>query len=131
MARMHAIDVANLMSEATAPCMGPYRSKKSHNHCRDMHLLGATVAMAKEVAGITRRRRCQRSHQSRKHTRLHSRTWSYQKKQLHLVERERMVMYHIKRWSYQDRRKKVRTTGFLALQFTVKWLKALTLRVSL
>ena len=28
-------------------------------------------------------------------------------------------MYH-QRWSYQDRRRKVRTTGFLALQFIVK-----------
>ena len=41
-----------------------------------------------------------------------------------------MVKYHIKRWSYQDRRKKVHTTGFLILQFIVKWLKAPMLRVS-
>ena len=105
-AGMHAISVANLMSEATAPHMGrpvinvrvliiskPFviprlrqprqhpalTGARSHSHRRDVHLLGATVAMAKEVEGITRRRRCQRSHQSRKHTRLHSRTWSYQK----------------------------------------------------
>ena len=45
--------------------------------------------------------------------------------------RERTVKYHIKRWSYQDQMKKVCTTGFLALQFIVKWLKAPTLRVSL
>ena len=31
--------------------------------------------------------------------------------------------------SRRDRRRKVRTTGFLALQFIVKWLKAPTLRV--
>ena len=42
-----------------------------------------------------------------------------------------MVKYHIKRWSHQDRRKKVHTTGSLALQFIVKWLKAPMLRVSL
>ena len=40
-----------------------------------------------------------------------------------------MVKYH-QRWSYQDRRRKVCTTGFLALQFIVKCLKAPTLRVS-
>ena len=45
-------------------------------------------------------------------------------------ERERTVKYHIKTWSYQHQTKKVCTTGFLALQFTVKWLKAPTLRVS-
>ena len=45
-------------------------------------------------------------------------------------ERERItVMYQ--RWSFQDRRRKVRITGFLALQFIVKCLKAPTLRVSL
>ena len=33
-------------------------------------------------------------------------------------------------WSFQDRRRKVRTTGFLALQCIVKCLKAPTLRVS-
>ena len=38
-------------------------------------------------------------------------------------------MYHQRR-SYQDRRRKVRTTGFLALQFIVKCLKAPTPRVS-
>ena len=44
-------------------------------------------------------------------------------------ERENTVMYH-QRWSYQGRRRKVHTTGFLALQFIVKCLKAPTLRVS-
>ena len=43
----------------------------SHNSHRDVHLLGATEAMAKVEASIIRRRRCQRSHQSRKHMRLH------------------------------------------------------------
>ena len=43
-------------------------------------------------------------------------------------ERNR-VRYHQRR-SLQDRRRKVRTTGFLALQFIVKCLKAPTLRVS-
>ena len=38
-------------------------------------------------------------------------------------------MYH-QRQSFQGRRRKVRTTGFLALQFTVKCLKAPMLRVS-
>ena len=43
--------------------------------------------------------------------------------------RERIrVMYH-QRQSYQDWRRKVRTTGFLALQYIVKWLKAPMLRV--
>ena len=45
-------------------------------------------------------------------------------------QRERnTVMYHQRR-SYQDRRRKVRTTGFLALQFIVKCLKAPMPRVS-
>ena len=43
-------------------------------------------------------------------------------------ERNR-VMYHQRR-SFQDRKRKVRTTGFLALQFIVRWLKAPMLRVS-
>ena len=138
---MYAIGVPNLMTEATVLHMGrpvinviiskPFviprlqqprqhpalKGARSHSHHRDVRLLGATVAMAKEVEGITRRRRHQRSHQSRKLMRLHSRTQSYQKEQLHLVERERMVMYHIKRQSYQDQMKKVHTTGFLALLF--------------
>ena len=107
MARMHAIVVANLMSEATAPHMGrpvinakvliiskpfviprlqqprrclAHSEARSHSHHRDMHLLGATMAMAKEVANDNiRRKGCRSSHQSRKHMKLHSRTWSYQK----------------------------------------------------
>ena len=95
MAGMHVIIAANLMSEATAPHMGrpvinarvliiskPFviprlqqprqhlalSEARSHSHCRDMHLLGATMAMAKEVANVNNRRKgCQRSHQSRKH----------------------------------------------------------------
>ena len=86
-------NVANLMSEATAPCMGrPVTNAKvliifklcviprlqprqhraliearSHNS-RDMAPWGATVARAKEVANINnRRRRHQRSRQSRMH----------------------------------------------------------------
>ena len=86
-------NVANLMSEATALRMGklatsarvliisklfvvprlqPRRHRaltkaKSHTH-RDMVPWGATVATAKEVATVnTRRRRCPRSHRSRKH----------------------------------------------------------------
>ena len=47
------------------------------------------------------------------------------------VSGERMVKYHIKRRFFQDQVKKVCITGFLALQFMVKWLKAPTLRVSL
>ena len=93
MAGMHAIVVANLMSEAIAPHMGrpvinakvliiskPFviprlqqprqgrvRTEARSHSCRDMHLLGATVAMEKEVANINiRRRRHLRSHQSRK-----------------------------------------------------------------
>ena len=85
--------VANLTSEATAPHMGrpvtnakvliifklcviprlqPRRCRalieaRSHS-CRDMAPWGATVARAKEVANINnRRRRCQRSRQSRMH----------------------------------------------------------------
>ena len=47
-----------------------------------------------------------------------------------LVARERnRVMYHQRR-SFQDRRRKVLTRGFLALQFIVKCLKAPMLRVS-
>ena len=86
-------NVANLMSEGTAPRMGrpaidakasiiskpfviprlqPRRCRalteaRSHSH-KDMVPQGATVARAKEAATInTRRRRCQRSRQSRKH----------------------------------------------------------------
>ena len=78
---MYAIGVANLMSEATVLHMGrpvinviisklfviprlqqprqhpALTGARSHSHHRDVHLLGATVAMAKEVEGITRRRR--------------------------------------------------------------------------
>ena len=43
---------------------------------------------------------------------------------------ERNTVMYYQRRSYQDRRRKVRTTGFLALQFIVKCLKAPTLRVS-
>ena len=92
---MHAITVANLMSEATTPHMGrpvinarvliiskpfvvprlqqprqhPALSEaRSHSHHRDMVLLGATMGvLEKEVANVNRRRRCQRSHQSREH----------------------------------------------------------------
>ena len=45
-------------------------------------------------------------------------------------ERERIMVKYHQRWSFQDRRKAC-TTGFLALQFKVKCLKAPTLRVSL
>ena len=89
----HCGKVANLMSEATALRMGklatsarvliiskpfvvprlqPRRRRalieaRSHS-CTDMVPRGATVARAKEVATVnTRRRRTQRSHQSRKH----------------------------------------------------------------
>ena len=85
-------NVTNLMSEATAPRMGKLATSvrvliisklfvvprlqprqdralieaRSHTH-RDMVPQGATVAKAKEVATInTRRRRPQRSRQSRK-----------------------------------------------------------------
>ena len=86
-------NVANLMSEATAPCMGklatsarvliisklfvvprlqPRRDRalteaRSHTH-RVMVPRGATTARAKEVATVnTRRRRPQRSHRSKRH----------------------------------------------------------------
>ena len=89
-------NVANLMSEATAPHMGrpvtnakvliifklcvvpklqPRRHRaltkaRSHSH-RDMAPWGATVARAKEVANINnRRRRCLRSCQSRMHMKV-------------------------------------------------------------
>ena len=89
MAGIHAIVVANLMSEATALRMGrpvtnvrvliiskPFvipklqqpgqhlaLTTRSHSHRRDIVLLGATVVvMAKDVAGISQRRRHQRSH---------------------------------------------------------------------
>ena len=87
MAGIHAIGVANLMSEATAPHMErpvinvrvliiskPFvvqrlqqprqhpalTGARSHSHHGDEHLLGTTVVMAKEVEGITRIRRKQR-----------------------------------------------------------------------
>ena len=86
-------NVANLMSEATAPHMGKLATSarvliisklfviprlqprwhraltKARSHtCRDMVPRGATVAKAKEVATInTRRRRRPRSRRSRKH----------------------------------------------------------------
>ena len=93
MANIVVADVANLMSEATAPHMGklvtsarvliiskpfvvprlqPRRRRalteaRSHSR-RDMVPRGATMAKAKEVATInTRRRRCPRSRRSRKH----------------------------------------------------------------
>ena len=86
-------NVANLMSEATAPHMGKLATSarvliisklfviprlqprwhralteaRSHTH-RDMVPRAATTAKAKEVATVnTRRRRCPRSRQSRKH----------------------------------------------------------------
>ena len=86
-------NVANLLSKATAPCMGklaisarvliisklfviprlqPRRHRalteaRSHTH-RDMVPRGVTAAKAKEVATVnTRRRRHQRSCRSRKH----------------------------------------------------------------
>ena len=86
-------NVANLMREATAPCMGKLATSasvliiskllvvprlqprwhralteaRSHTH-RDMVPQGATAAKAKEVATVnTRRRRCPRSRQSRRH----------------------------------------------------------------
>ena len=46
-----------------------------------------------------------------------------------MVRQRIMVKYHQRR-SFQDQRRKVCTTGFLALQFIVKCLKAPTLRVS-
>ena len=106
----------------------PHRSKKSQPHRHSS--TGATRAKAKEVATINiRRRRPQRSRQSRKRMQWRWKTRSHQKQQLHLVARERItVMYQ--RQSYQDRRRKVRTTGFLALQCIVKCLKAPMLRVS-
>ena len=133
MTRMHAIIVANLMSECKAnvanvrvliiskpfviprlqqPGQHPaLTATRSHSCHRDMVLLGATVVIRgyiQELGPI--------------------RSNSY----IHLVERERMVKYH-KTQSFQERcqMKKVCTTGFLALQFRVKWLKAPTLRVSL
>ena len=45
-------------------------------------------------------------------------------------ERERITVKYHQRWSFQDQRRKVCTTGFLALQFIVKCLKAPMLRVS-
>ena len=86
-------NVANLISEATALCMGklatsarvliisklfviPRLQPRGHraltearSHTgRDMVPRGATAARAKEVATVnTRRRRAQRSHRSRKH----------------------------------------------------------------
>ena len=98
-------NVANLMSEATAPRMGrpviyarvliiskpfviprlqPRRRRaltkaRSHSH-RDMAPQGATVARAKEVATVNiRRRRPQRSCRSRKYMQLRSKTQSHQK----------------------------------------------------
>ena len=95
MAGIHAIAVANLMSEATAPHMGrpvinarvliisklfviprlqqprqhpALYEARSHSHHRDTVLLGATTGvMAKEVANVNRKRRRQRSYQSREH----------------------------------------------------------------
>ena len=99
---IHAIGVANLMSEATAPHMGkcvinirvliiskpfviprlqqprqcPALTGRSSLSCRPGgHPQAATVAMAEEEAGSSRRRRRRpRSCQSRKHMRLHLRT---------------------------------------------------------
>ena len=136
--RTHAISVANLMSKATALCMGrsvinvrvliistlfvvqrlqqprqnpALTGRSSLSHQPGGHPWAATVAMAKEEAGSSqRRRRCPSSHQSRKHMRLHSRTETQSHQEWHLVGE--MVMYY-KTWSFQDQRKKVHTTGFL------------------
>ena len=123
-ARMHAISMENLMSEAAAlhtgtpvtnvrvliiwkpfviqqPRQHPSLTEaRSHSRRREEHLLGATMVMAKEVAGITRRRRCQRSHQSRKHTRLHSNHQRRSYQEQHLVGET--VMY-CKTRSFQER----------------------------
>ena len=150
-----AIGVANLTKEATVLLMGesmvnvrvliiskPFvipRLQQPRQHpalsrrnslscCQRGHPQGATVAMAKEAGSFQRRRRCPRSCQSRKHTRLHSKPRSHQKWQLHLVERK--VKYY-KTQTYEDQMKQVCTTGFLAMQLTVNWLKAPMLRVSL
>ena len=88
------------------------------------------MAMAKVEAAFTIIRKG-RSHQSRKHTRLHSKTHPISNDDYIWWRERTMVKYYIKRWSFQDQRKKVSTTGFLALQFKVNWLKAPTLRVSL
>ena len=86
MTRMHTIAMANLMSEAIAmrmgrpminakvliisklfviprlqqPRQGRVHTRARSHSCRDMRPLGATVAMAKEVANVNIRRR--RSH---------------------------------------------------------------------
>ena len=104
-AMVHAIGVASLMSGATVLLMGksvtsvkalitskpfviqrlqqprqcPALTGGSTLTSRGGHLRAAMVAVAKEEAGSSRRRRRPRNTQSRKHTRLHSKTRSYQK----------------------------------------------------
>ena len=68
----HAINVRVLISSKLfavprfqQPRQCPAFTKARNHSCQDMHRLGATVAGAKVEAISIRRRRCQRSHQSR------------------------------------------------------------------
>ena len=158
MVGIHAISVANLMSEATALHMGrpvinvrvliiskPFviprlqqprqcpalTEARSHGCCKDMHSTGSNNGNGK--GGQKKKKKMPKKPPKQ-------RAYEVTFKNLVLSEvattsggreRERMVKYHIKRQSFQNQMKKVCITGFLALQYIEKWLKAPTLRVSL
>ena len=149
-AGMLAIGVANLMSEATAPCMGrfvvnvrdiiiskpyviqrlqqpgqhPALTGRSHSNRPGGHLLVAT--MVKEEASSSSRRRYQRSiHQSRKHMR--------QPKTVLSGATPGRENGNVSNPVPSGKVPEMEGTynRFLALQSIVKWLIAPTLRVSL
>ena len=68
-ARVLIISKLFVIPRLQQPRQHPALSKARNHTCRrDMALLGATMGvMVKEVANVNRRRRCQRSHQSREH----------------------------------------------------------------
>ena len=114
---------------AAKTAQSPHRSKKSQPHRRSS--TGSYNGQGKGGGN--------RQHQKKKTPKKLPKQNAYAVTMKNLVpsevtttsgvrERNR-VMYHQRR-SFQDRKRKVRTTGFLALQFIVKWLKAPMLRVN-
>ena len=105
---------------------------KARSHSRlDMVPRGATISRAKEVATVNTRRGRPQRRQRKQNAYAVTMKNSVQSEVTTTSGGEREKQGNVSsRRSFQDRRRKVRTTGFLALQFIVKCLKAPTLRVS-